>query len=95
MSNDRNAWMKLFSFIALMLAALLLLVDGILPQIGITVEGTFFSVLRLIKDLALLFGVAIGAYSFVAGLTKHKKGWMITYWIAIFVYIAGAVLNLF
>ena len=95
MNSDRNAWVKLFSFIALMLAALLLLVNGVLPKIGIDVEGTLFNVLGLVKDLALLLGVAIGAYSFVVGLSKHKKGWMITYWIAVIIYVLGAVLYLF
>jgi len=95
MNSDRNAWVKLFSFVTLMLAALLLIVNGFLPVIGIDVEGMFFNILTLIKDIALLFGIAIGAYSFVVGLSKHKKGWMITYWIAVVIYIAGAVLMIF
>ncbi len=92
MGKEKNDFIRICSFIFLCLAALLIFVDNILPLVGIEVTGTIFNVLRLIKDIALLFGIAFGAYSFAKGAGKT---WVIIYWIALCIYIAGAVLGLF
>ncbi len=92
MGKERSDFIKICSFIFLCLAALLIFIDNILPLVGVTVGGTVFNVLRLIKDLALLFGIVFGAYSFASA---HGKTWKIIFWIALIIYIAGAILGLF
>lgn len=92
MGKEKNDFIRLCSFVFLCLAALLIFIDNILPLVGVEVTGVVFNVLRLIKDIALLLGIVFGAYSFACA---HGKTWKIIFWIALVIYIAGAILGLF
>ena len=92
--KDRRAgdFINLCCFIALGLAALLIFINNVLPLIGVNMSGTLIGVLALIKDIALLLGIAFGAYRFARA---HGKTWVIIYWIAIALYVASAICGLF
>lgn len=95
MSKDNNGlgtkkgWMNLFSFIVLIIAALLIIIRRLLPVIGVDVTGSFFTALDTIKDLLLLIVIGVTAYAFVRPL---KKGWKIVYAVAIVVFAIGIIL---
>lgn len=91
MSSEKNSFIRLCCFVALILAAVLIMINNLFPLIGIEITGKFPAVLNLIKDIALLLGIAFGAYSFCRG----KKGLVITFWIAVLLYIASAICGLF
>lgn len=88
----RRDFIRVCCYVTLILAAVLIFVDNLLPLIHIDVSGTFFSVLRLIKDIALLLGIVFGAFSFAR---SHGKVWTIIFWIAVALYVASAILGLF
>ncbi len=88
----RRDFINLCCFIALGLAALLIFINNVLPLIGVNMSGTLIGVLALIKDIALLLGIAFGAYRFARA---HGKTWVIIYWIAIALYVASAICGLF
>ena len=78
--------------VSVILAAVLIFVNNLLPLIKINVSGTFFDVLELIKDIALLLGIVFGAWSFARA---HGKTWVIIFWVAVVLYIASAIMGLF
>ena len=88
----RRDFIKICCFVTLLLAAVLIFVDNLLPLVGVDVSGMLFNVLRLIKDIALLLGIVFGAYSFARA---HGKTWVIIFWIAVALYVASAILGLF
>ena len=78
------------SYVALIIAGLLMLISGILPHIGLEIDGTIIGVLNLIKNLLVLIVIGTIAYDFTAG----KKKWVkIMYWIAVFVFLAANLFN--
>ena len=91
MKSEKNAFVRLCCMVALILAAVLILIFNVLPHIGLSIGGPVVRVLNFVKDIALLLGIAFGAYSFCRG----RKGWVITFWIAVVLYLASAVFGLF
>ncbi len=83
----RHDLVRLCAFVALVVAALFFLVGGILTKYAPLV-GT---ILNFIASLALLVAIAFPAWEFVRG---KRKAWRIVYFVALVVYIAGAVLGL-
>ncbi|MGN0823207.1 MAG: hypothetical protein ACI4NG_05485 [Candidatus Gallimonas sp.] len=83
---------KLCCYVALILAAVLILISNVLPLIGLNINGKFINALKLIKDIALLLGIVFGAYTFAR--SKGKAFWII-FWIAVVVYVASAICGLF
>lgn len=92
MGKERNNFVSFCAFFALLLAALLIFVNNVLPLIGLEIGGKVINVLGLVKDVALLLGIAFAAFSFAYA---HGKGWRITYWIALIIYLASAVFGIF
>lgn len=88
----RADFIKICCFVTLLLAAVLLFIDRLLPLVGVEVSGPLFGALRLVKDIALLLGIIFGAWSFAR---RHGKAWIIIFWIAVAIYVAGAIMNLF
>jgi hypothetical protein len=87
MSNDRNKIITFCSFIALLLAAVIILLNGLN-----VFNASFIGILTFIKDLALLVGIAFAAFAFVKSI--NKKAWYIVYWVSLIVYVLGAVLTI-
>lgn len=88
-TNNKNI-LNLLSFFALIIVAVLIVINNLLPAIGVNVSGRLFSILGTIKDIFILIVIGLSAYNFVAG---KSKGWRITYWIAIVLFIVGVVLG--
>ena len=84
--------MRLCSFIALLLAAVLILINTILRWCGIEIGGPIIGALTLVKDIALLIGIAFAAWSFARAGGKTTT---IIFWVAIVVYVASAICGLF
>ncbi len=89
MGNSNKNILNLFSFIALIIVAVLIVINNLLPIVGVNITGAFFSILNTIKEVLILIVVGISAYNFVAGKSKTYK---IIYWIAIGLFIAGIIL---
>ena len=88
MKNSNKNILNTLSYLALIIVALLLLVNNILPAIGIDVSGPFFNVLGTIKEMFVLIVIGIAAYNFTSGKAK----WItILFWIAIIVYIVSVM----
>ncbi len=83
---------KACSYIALIIAAVLIFVCNLLPLIKVQVDWAGWGYLNLIKEIALLIGIGFGAYAF----TRGKKIWVaVLYWIALVLYIASVILGIF
>lgn len=81
--------LNLMSFVALVIVAILVVVNQLLPVVGIETTGPFFNVLATVEKLFTIIVIGISAYNFVA---NKGKGLKITYWIAVALFIAGIVL---
>ena len=78
------------SYVALIIAGLLMLISGILPHLGLNIDGAIIGVLNLIKNLFILIVIGTVAYDF----TLKKKKWVkVLYWVAVFVFIAANLFN--
>ena len=88
----RADFVRICCYVALVLAAVLIFIDNLLPLLEIDVGDAFFDVLRLIKDVALLLGIVFGAYAFARA---HGRVWTIVFWVALALYVVSAVLGLF
>lgn len=88
----RADFISLCCIIALFLAALLIFINNVLPLIGVDISGKLISALNLIKDIALLLGIAFGAWRFVR---NRGKVWRILYIVAVVLYVASAICGLF
>lgn len=83
----KNSFVKLCAFVALILAAVLLVIG---PILGKLVSALIMNILNMLASYSLLVAIALPAWDFVRG---KKKGWKIAYWIALAVYIVGAILG--
>lgn len=83
---------KLCCFVTLILAAILIFINNLLPLIKVEVSGGFLNVLVLIKDIALLLGIFFGAFAFARA---RGKTWVIVFWVAVAFYVLSAILGLF
>ena len=90
-TNNKNI-LDLLSFFALVIVAILIVVNNLLPIVGVEIKGVVFSVLNTIKEVFILIVVGLSAYNFVADKTK---GWKITYLVAMILFVAGIVLYWF
>ncbi len=89
----RNDFVRVCSYVALVLSALLLFINKLLPVCGVEIQlGTVGRVLDFICYLALLIGIVFGAWSFAR---SHKRVWFIIFIIAVVVYIVALVLIFF
>lgn len=87
-NSDKNI-LNILSYFALAIIALLLVVEYILPLIGIQLQGTLLNILNSVKNLFILIVVGINGYAFTEGKAKWIK---ILFWVAIVVIIVCTVL---
>lgn len=83
---------KLCCFITLILAAVLILIKNVLPLLGVQIDGTLPHALELIKDIALLLGIAFSAFAFARSSGKTA---IIIFWVAVAIYVASAICGMF
>lgn len=83
---------KACSYIALILAGILIFITNLLPHVGVEINGPIKGALSLAKELSLLVGIGFGAFAF----TRGKKIWVaVLFWIALALYIASVILGMF
>ncbi|MBR2616646.1 MAG: hypothetical protein IKC56_00210 [Clostridia bacterium] len=88
MGKEKNDFVKFCSFWALVIAALIIFINNVLPKIGITITGKVVNVLGLVSNIALLLGIAFGAYAYA---DNKGSGWRIAFWVATILFLASAV----
>ena len=89
MKKETKDLLKTISYLALIIFALLLAVERILPLVGISLQGVLLYVLDTIKNIFIIIVIGVNAYSFVEGKADWVK-WL--YWIAIIVIVVATVL---
>lgn len=87
--NSNKNILNLFSFSALIIVAILVVINNLLPIIGVEIKGSLMGVLSTIKDVLILLVVGLSAYAFVEGKTK---AWKITFWVSVAVFAVGIIL---
>ena len=87
-SSNKNV-LNTLSYVALIIVALLMLINHVLPLIGLDISGPLVNVLETIKNLFVLIVIGISAYNFLPGRAKWVS---VLFWIAIIVYVVGTVL---
>lgn len=81
--------LNLMSFVALVIVAVLVVVNKLLPVVGVNTTGPFFHALETVEKLFTIIVIGISAYNFVA---KKGKAIKITYWVSVALFVAGVVL---
>ncbi len=90
-SSNKNI-LNLLAFCALIIVALLMLIDNLLPLVGIEVKGAFFNILRTISNIFTIIILGVSAYKF----TADSKKWLgILFWIAVAIFVVATVLMWF
>ena len=85
----KNNFLNLIAFLALLIVAVLFTISGVLPHLGIQVQGVAINILDTIRSVFILIIIGCFSYNFV----KTKAKWVkIIYWISIAIYVAGTVL---
>lgn len=100
MSNrsDNGAIARICCFVALVLAALIILIGGVNSVWGMIFDGKSFidgkvqSVLEMVKDIALLIGIFFGAKSWAYSHGTVAKAF---FWVSIIIYVVCVILKLF
>ncbi len=78
-------------YVALLVAAAILIITRVLPNFGVTIGGNIIGILDKIFDICVLFGVGFGAFHF----SSKTKLLRLLFWIALIVYVASTFLGLF
>lgn len=90
--STRYDVIKLCCYIALVIGALFVFINTLLPVCGVSVSGPLFAVLATIERIAFLIGVGLAAYGFA--VQKGKKSvWFIVFIIAVVLFIVGIILG--
>ena len=88
MKKETRALLTTLSYIALIITALLLAVEYILPSI-ITLGAVLSKILNTVKNVLIVIVIGINAYTF----TEGKAKWILwVFWIAIIIIIVVTVL---
>ncbi|MBE5734074.1 MAG: hypothetical protein E7347_03375 [Clostridiales bacterium] len=88
MKGSKNT-LNALSFFALMIIGLLLVIERLLPIVGINISGVMVGVLSTVKDVFVLIVIGLSAYNFTSGNTRLIKN---LFWIAVAIYIVATVL---
>lgn len=87
-SSNKNT-LNTLSYVALIIVALLMLINHVLPLIGLDIGGPLVNVLETIKNVFVLMVIGISAYNFLPGRAKWVS---VLFWVAIIVYVVGTIL---
>ena len=89
MKKTNKNVINLLAFSALIIVAVLVVVNNLLPIVGVNVSGPLFKLLATVEKIFTIIVIGLAAYNFVAGKTKTIK---IIYWVAVALFIVGVVL---
>lgn len=87
-SSNKNT-LNTLSYVALIIVALLMLINHVLPLVGLDISGPLVNVLETIKNVFVLMVIGISAYNFLPGRAKWVS---VLFWVAIIVYVVGTIL---
>ena len=88
MKTSNKNILNLMAYVALILIAFFVLIQNLLPAIGVDIGGAIINIIKTIEEVLILLVIAFTAYNFVQG---KKKAWKIIYWIAIALFIVGVI----
>ncbi len=95
MKKNNADFLAVLCYIALIVAAVIVLFCNLLPHCGVKLESNFwnrlFSLLYTIRDISVLIAISMGSYV----IAQKGKAWLIIYIIAIIVFAAAIVLYWF
>lgn len=89
MKGSNKNTLNLMAYVAFIAVALLIVINNLLPLLGITVGGTLKNVLETFKNVLVLLVLGIMAFNFTTNCAKWIK---ILYWIALVIFIAGTAI---
>ncbi len=87
MSSEDRKLLSFIAFVALIAVALLQILDALSPLIQL--GAVLSNIINTIKNLCVCLVIGVTAYGFVA---KKSKGFKITYWICIAIFVVFTVL---
>ena len=91
-TNTTKKVMNFLSFASLIIVAILIFIEQLLPMVGVIVHGRLFQVLATIKDVFVIIVIGVSAYRFVIGKGKVLN---ILFWIAVALFITAVILRWF
>ena len=90
--NNDTDFLAVLCYIALIVAAIIVLFCNLLPRFDIEIKwNKFFALLNTIRDVCVLIAISMGSYV----VAKKSKPWLIIYIIAIVVFAVAIVLYWF
>ncbi len=89
MQNKNKKTFEAIAYITLVILALLVLVNNLLPLVGVNITGTLMHILDTVSHALTLLIISVLAFAFIQ---NKGKAWVVIYWIAIAIFIAGVVL---
>lgn len=89
MKKNSNNLVDGLSFVAVIIIALLIAVECLLPIIGIEISGTLFNFLITLKNLLIIIVAGARGFNFISGKPKWVK-WL--FWIAIIIILVATIL---
>ena len=90
MKSSNNKFFSFLSFISIVILGILVLVNALLPAIGVNLSGTLVNLLLTVQQVFTLIVIGFFAYGFVC---DKAIGWKVTYWVSLALFVAGIVLN--
>lgn len=87
-TSSQTNLVRLCAYIALLIAATLFLVNGLLGLLEVAGMGKLISVLGFIGKVCLAVGIVFPAYDYTCG---KKRIWRVLFWVAVAVYLLGCV----
>ncbi len=95
MKKSNSNFLATLCYIVLIIAAIILLFNNLLPVCGVKITGDFWvrlmGILDTVKDVCLLVALALGSYV----VSKNGKAWMVIYIIAVIIFAVAIVLAWF
>lgn len=87
-TNANGSLVRVCAYVALIIAAGLFLIRGVMNLFELSGGGKLLSVIGLIGNICLAVGIALPAYDYTRG---KKYVWRILFWVALVVYLLGCV----
>ncbi len=95
MKKSKTDFLAVVCYIALIVAAIIVLLTNLLPLCGVELTGKFWgnlkNLLYTVRDVSLLIAMALGAHA----VSKKGKAWLVIYVIAVIIFAIAIVLYWF
>lgn len=92
MKKNNADFLAVLCYVALIVAAVIVLFCNLLPRFDIEIKwDNFFALLNTVRDVCVLIAISMGSYV----ISKKGKAWLVIYIIAIVVFAVAIVLYWF